>query len=96
MGSVTDAAFDAQAVHHEPNAVIVALVRWVVLIALPCVCVAAFIIATTWALKFLRQGRPIGAPYVYQSLPSTNPKVEDEESPKDVLGSDFKGEIKSI
>ena len=71
---------DADAVLTESAGLGSALFRSALFIFISFVCMAAFITTTCLALNYLRNGRSIGAPYVYTSLSSKTSTITDAES----------------
>ena len=73
-----------------------ALLEWFVFVITCLVCLASFIMAIAMAVFYLGTGRPVGAPYVFRTLPSTVPLiVRDEETRNEALRSEFGEENKS-
>lgn len=67
-----------------------ALFRSGLFIFISFVCIAAFITTTCLALYYLRNGRPIGAPYVYNSLSSKTSTIRDAKSAEGVYEDETK------
>lgn len=72
-----------------------AFLKWFVFVITCLVCLVSFIMAIALAVFYLGTGRPVGAPYVFRTLPSTvSLIIRDEESQHEALKSDFGGENK--
>lgn len=75
---------------------ITTFVKWFVFVITCVVCLASFTVAIALAVFYLCSGRPVGAPYVFRPLSSTESVViRDEESQQEAFRSDFGNEVKS-
>ena len=94
--TTTTTIFDA-ADTPVPSPVFLTALEWILFSVTCLVCLGSFLIATSFALSYLRTGRPLGAPYVYRmplslSMPAHHDGNRDEESQlRCEFGSDVKG-----